>query len=174
MNQSSGAFISWAVAIGIALAASAAGNPDHKLKAIPSKDIMEHNGWKIDNVEFHNNMKRPHCVGQEACDRIALIERNCGEFGRPKFFGWTDFSTLETKGTSVSAKFKGHGMVDISFRNCGSSGTVTISMNGIVSATAVPGKQMLVGFDRKPGDKLEIKQHGHAIIKMDRVTFPHA
>jgi len=173
MNQSSGAFISWAVAIGIALAASAAGNPDHKLKAIPSKDIMERNGWEIE-VENHNNMKRPHCVGQEACDRMALIERNCGEFGRPGFFGWIDEKLLVIKDASVSTEFKGHGLVEITFRNCGSSGTVTMSVNGIVKATGKPGKQMQVTFDRKQGDVLEIKQHGDAIIKMDRVTFPRA
>jgi len=173
MNQSSGAFISWAVAIGIALAASAAGNPDHKLKAIPSKRIMEDNGWKVE-AENHNNMKpRPQCVGQEACDRLALIQRNCGEFGGPGFFGWNDEGILRThKGASVSTEFKGYGNIDISFSNCGLSGTVSISMNGIVSASAEPGKEMLVGFDRKPGDVLEIKQHGDAIIKMDRVTFP--
>jgi len=172
MNQSSGAFISWAVAIGIALAASAAVNPDWKLRDLTSKSIMEQNGWNID-VEYHNEMATPQCEGP-ACDRLALIERNCGQFGRPGFFGWIDEGLIPTKDASVSTEFKGRGKVDISFRNCGLSGTVSISLNGIVSANAEPGKEMLVGFDRKPGDVLEIKQHGDAIIKMDKVTFPRA
>ena len=131
---------------------------------------MEHNGWKIE-AENHNNMKRPQCDSTEACDRMALIQRNCGEFGRPGFFGWNDLGLLEAEGASVSIKFKGYGVVEISFRNCGLSGTVSISMNGIVSATGEPGKEMLVGFDRKPGDVLEIKQHGDAIIKIINIRF---
>ena len=128
---------------------------------------MELNGWTVD-VTHHNEQQ---CVSGPGYLKCIDAAEKCG---RDTFYGYNlpDEGLIETKGGSVSAEFKGHGKVEISFRNCGSSGTVSMSMNGIVNAAVEPGKQMLVGFDRKPGDVLEIKQHGDAIIKMDRVTFP--
>ena len=116
------------------------------------------------NVTHHNEQQ---CVSGP--DFLECIE--AGEkCGTDTFYGY-NLPEDNSDGT-VSTVFKGYGTVQISFRNCGLSGTVSISMNGIVSATGEPGKQMLVGFDRKPGDVLEIKQHGDAIIKIDKITFP--
>jgi len=170
------ALLAWAVAIIIIVPTStfAGFNPNWPLKQVLSQDClrdifrsksnMELNGWTVD-VTHHNEQQCVSGPGFLKCKDAA------GKCGRDTFYGYnlSDEGLIETKGGSVSTEFKGHGKVEISFRNCGSSGTVTMSMNGIVNAAVGPGKQMFAGFEHMPGDVLEIKQHGDAIIKIIKI-----